>query len=445
MSEPSSWDILHLNLSDGVPALAPPSTGRGLYVVFWWNSTPLGDWYVQPESLPMTAPQATELASRVVTEAVGTRLLGPNFSPGAPPGTREDGGGHPLNLSALANLERPLAHLQERLAEDDPSDASISVVICTRDRPEHLAQCLRALQVLEEPPCEVLVVDNAPTTEATQEVVASMPGVRYVREPRAGLDIARNTGVCHSTGALIAFTDDDVEVHPGWLAGLRAGFYSPEVMAVTGLALPAELETEAQVIFEKHWSFNRGFAPRTFGSSFFERTKQRGVPVWDIGAGANMAFRREVFDEVGYFDERLDVGAAGCSGDSEFWFRILAEGWSCRYEPSAVVFHTHRKTKEGLNRQLYAYMRGHVAAHLVQYEKYRCWGDLRRPLLALPRWYLHLLRRRLRHGPDLRTRTLVPEIAGAVSGVLFYLRNRRPPNDAVAPAEPPILVEAHAG
>lgn len=95
-----------------------------------------------------------------------------------------------------------------------------------------------------------------------------------------------------------------------------------------------------------------------------------------------MAFRRQIFALVGNFDERLDMGAAGCSGDSEIWYRILAEGWMCNYEPAAVVFHYHRQELDSLKKQMYLYMRGHVMALLVQFAKYRHWGNLIRLFLC---------------------------------------------------------------
>src|SRR5690606_24220581 len=149
--------------------------------------------------------------------------------------------------------------------------------------------------------------------------------------------------------------DDDVEVHPQWTRRLRRGFADPGVKAVTGLVLPAELETPSQVQFEKYWSFHRGYIPRLYDAAFFERHRRWGVPAWEVGAGANMAFRRQVFEKVGLFDERLDAGAAGCSGDSEMWYRVLAEGHMCRYEPTAVVYHYHRREDEALKKQLRAY------------------------------------------------------------------------------------------
>jgi len=95
------------------------------------------------------------------------------------------------------------------------------------------------------------------------------------------------------------------------------------------------------------------------------------LPVWRIGAGANMAFSRNVFSRIGLFDERLGAGASGCSEDSEFWYRMLAAGMAIAYQPRAVVWHSHRVDRDAFGSQMKQYMRGHVAALLVQFEKHR--------------------------------------------------------------------------
>jgi GT2 family glycosyltransferase len=247
-----------------------------------------------------------------------------------------------------------------------------------------------------------------------------------VREDKPGLDFARNAGARASCGEIVAYTDDDVILHPRWLERLVAAFDDSRVLAVTGLVLPAELRTPAQVHFETRWSFGRGYDRIDFGSEFFSSDRWSGCPAWEVGAGANMAFRRETFSKVGLFDERLDVGAAGCSGDSELWHRILSQGGVIRYEPAAVAFHYHRADWEGLRKQIRAYMRGHAAALLVQAELSKSRGSLRRAIVTMPRWLLRRVLKKAigRAGPsDLLLRE---EWTGYAAGLMYYLRSKRP-------------------
>ena len=423
MSTFTSWKVLHLDLSEGIFGLPLTRGYQGLFVVFWWHGIPLGHQEISAVQLPMPAWQLANLALQSITPAVGDRLLEQGFK--APlPGAKNQSLDVPPDFHALMALEQPLAKW-ESLSEPVASSlcGSVSLVICTRDRPEQLARCLRSLQNLSLHPKEILVVDNAPRSDATRQLVAQLPGIRYVLEPRPGLSVARNTGIRYSTGDIIAFTDDDVTVHPDWIARLHCSFGDPKVMAVTGLILTVELETEAQFIFEKRWSFNKGYRTITFDTQFFEQMKHRGVFVWDIGAGANMAFRRKAFDLVGDFDERLGAGAAGCSEDSEMWYRLLASGWLCRYEPTAVVYHRHRSHLNSLKQQLHQYMRGHVAALLVQFAKYRHWGNLRRLFLTIPKDYTKFFLRQLVKGSKPEYSTLWSETSGILSGVKFYVQN----------------------
>jgi len=128
----------------------------------------------------------------------------------------------------------------------------VTVVVCTRDRAGDLARCLDALLALDYPNLDLLVVDNAPRTDATQMLVRERyPRVRCVTEPRPGLDWARNRGLLESRGEIIAYTDDDVIVDPHWVSALVRVFEADEtVAAVTGLVVPYELETAAQQLFE---------------------------------------------------------------------------------------------------------------------------------------------------------------------------------------------------
>jgi glycosyltransferase involved in cell wall biosynthesis len=302
---------------------------------------------------------------------------------------------------------------------------NISVVICTRNRPVAILQCLTSLLQCRDNNVEIIVVDNAPDNNLTAGVTASFPGVKYVLEKRKGLDIARNTGARYATHKIIAYTDDDVIIPPNWIMNIRSCFDDPLTMAVTGLILPAELKSYSQYVFEHDWSFNKGYLPKVFDHRYFLNNLMTGVPSWEIGAGANMAFRKEAFELAGLFDERLDVGASGCSGDSEIWYRIMAEGWNCNYFPHLYVYHQHRNTMKELHHQLYNYMRGHISALLVQYENYQHKGNLSRIYKDFPTWYYNRIKDYLFKNKKRDNSALLSEISGCIAGWKYYNANKK--------------------
>ncbi len=410
------WDIVHLDLRQKLRALE--RSDRGLFMVFWWRDLPLGQLSLEATRLPMSV---TELAGEVlqaIAPALAAHLASDQLEPHRWYPLDQRGDPRPLLQAALALLDNVPS------APVTVATSSISVVVPTRNRPERLAACLRSLLALQDEPLEIIVVDNAPVASdepsATREVVEAA-GVRYVAEPRRGSSAARNAGVAASRGEIVAFVDDDETVHRGWLASLAAGFCDP-VGLVTGLILPAELGTEAQLIFEQRYSFARGYVARTFDTELYRANRHREVPAWEIGGSGNMAIRREVFERLGGFDERLGAGRAGGCEELELFYRALATGVTCRYEPAAVTHHHHRREHEALKRQLRAYMRGHVAAALTQWANHRDPGNLRHLLWILPKAYAGYSLRCLLGDRTYRASHLVAEIAGCLSGVGYYRR-----------------------
>jgi GT2 family glycosyltransferase len=328
-----------------------------------------------------------------------------------------------------------LAGLQSQPADPPPDPApilawpSVTVAVCTRDRTEDLARCLDSLARLDHPAHEVLVVDNAPATEGTRILVERREGaVRYVREPRPGLDWARNRAIAEATGDVVAFTDDDALVDPHWVRALAAAFAGdPSVAAVTGLVLPSELDTEAQVLFERYRSFVRGFRRRRVVAMGAGPLATRYGLAGDYGTGANMAFRRAVFDRIGRFDPALDVGTpARGGGDLEMFFRVLKEGHALVYEPNAIVRHRHRRTLPELRRQ--------IADHGISFSAYMVRSGLayRGERLAFARlacwWYAKTAFRVLlpKAAPAGALRSLgLAELLGCVTGLGRYPAARR--------------------
>jgi GT2 family glycosyltransferase len=202
----------------------------------------------------------------------------------------------------------------------DPSASAVSIIVPTRMRLDYLSVALDSIATqAARAGAELIVVDDAGPSEEAR-TLAKRFGARYHPHPRPlGLNVARNTGVQRSTGELVVFVDDDVEVCEGWLAGLLAAARAhPDVEVFTGPIL-ARLE---------------GSPPRSCG--------REGAPITtlDLGPrdvrtryawGANMAIRRSALERVGPFDVSLEHG-----GDEQEWQeRLASERPPLKHPPGA--------------------------------------------------------------------------------------------------------------
>lgn len=388
MTTAAPWIIRHIDLSIAPQPALTGAEAAAVYTLFWWKHRALGARIYLREELPQSAAQLAQEFAHHAAPVVATLICGDNPCIEAGPDRTTV-----AKVPVAALREADMAGVLGRISVPEPADAGdVSVIVCTRKRPHELAKCLSALQNQQAPPREIIVVDNCSTPDTrVQQIVAGSERAVYLHEARPGLSTARNSGVRASRGALIAFTDDDVLPHERWTCELVRAFAERRIDAVTGLVLPAALDTEAQILFETGAGFSAaGWLPVLYAQAFSETARDTAMPVWNIGAGANMAFRRSVFERLGLFDERLGAGASGCSEDSELWYRILAAGGCCLYQPLAVVFHHHRRELTALQRQMYAYSKGHASALVAQYDRHRHGGNLHRLLLRLPRYYLRL-------------------------------------------------------
>ncbi|NET30814.1 MAG: glycosyltransferase [Cyanothece sp. SIO1E1] len=368
--------VVDIELSQPIPTLEGLEKYMGLQGLVRLHGVPLG--YIKaPISLGhCTAATLSKLILEQHSWAIICQLLKNGL---ASPQRLED-----LTLEALIDLPP---------VEYAGAWPLVTVAVCTRDRPDDMKLCLEAINKLDYPHLDILVVDNAPTTEGTKALIEQhYPQVRYVREPRPGLDWARNRAALEAKGEIIAYTDDDVVVDSGWVKGLAQVFAeNPEVMTVTGLVVPYELETRAQVLFEENGGFGRGFECIRYQVE--PGRKLSWELLWNAGrygTGANMAFRRRLFDQIGYFDPALDVGTVtNGGGDIEMFFRVLREGYCLVYEPRAIIRHRHRREYEKLKKQLtdngsaYSYL----VCHFLKYPNARLdlmkWG-----LWLIKEWHL---------------------------------------------------------
>jgi glycosyltransferase involved in cell wall biosynthesis len=275
---------------------------------------------------------------------------------------------------------------------------STSVILCTYNRSQSLAKALNSLAVQSFPAAlawEVLVVDNNSTDE-TRQVVQDFcrryPGrFRYCFEPIHGLSHARNTGIGEARGEIVAFTDDDVIVESNWLLNLTASLRGREWAGAGGKIVAAN-----------------SFSPPRWLPLDGPQNLRGMLTLFDLGEnaeelgqapfGANMAFRREMFEIYGNF--RTDLGrrpgSMMCNEDTEFGRRVMAAGERLRYEPSAVVYHpvpASRLTKEYFLTFSFNYGRASVREMKKRPD---IWGIPRRYLTLLKIGTILLLKRTFR-------------------------------------------------
>lgn len=317
--------------------------------------------------------------------------------------------------------------------------ADVTVVVCTRERPDALRRALASLVAQRHRPFRVLVVDNAPQTEATKGVVeqfASELPMTYVVEPRKGLSRARNAALTHLPKDIVAWLDDDEEADPNWVGEIVLAFAAnPGASAVSGVVIPAELQTKAQVWFEQFGGHSKG---RGFTEQVLNReTLGRQSPLFPLppfGVGANMAFRAQALHAVAGFDEALGAGTLTRGGeDTKVFSQLLLEGRTVVYWPGAITKHYHRSDLAGLESQLRGYGSGLTAYYTAII------ADNPRNLLRLLQ-LAPLAIRALFGGDSLRVATIGPDfpveilrankramLAGPFLYVRERLRNRRDP------------------
>jgi GT2 family glycosyltransferase len=267
-----------------------------------------------------------------------------------------------------------------------PSEGvGVTIAIATRNRTELLRSCLNAVQKIDYEKLEILVVDNAPSDSSTQELVSELARsdarLVYACEPGRGASAARNLALASARYDIVALTDDDVLVDPGWVSALVAGFTAdPEVTCVTGFVAPNALDNPFQRYFEYRYPHQGLFVPALYDMDQHRRSSslypfQAGI----FGRGANMAVRRSAALKVGGFDTLLGAGAV-CRGgeDLDLFVRLILDGGRICYVPSALIWHRHRENADALNNAVYVYGYG-LGSYLSKHLSNR---NLRTGLLA---------------------------------------------------------------
>ena len=199
----------------------------------------------------------------------------------------------------------------------------VSVIVPAYNGAATVGDCLRALlEQQTQRSYELILVDDGSADDTAHVVAAFAPRVRLVRQQHAGAAAARNRGVSAAQGDILLFTDADCEPAPGWIESLAGalegadgakGIYRTRQRSVVARWVQAEYESK------------------------YRRMAQR--PTIDFIDTYSAAYRRDVFEAAGGFDEALQVDE-----DQELSFRLAEAGARLVFVPEAVVYHRHVAT-----------------------------------------------------------------------------------------------------
>ncbi|MGI9284552.1 MAG: glycosyltransferase family 2 protein [Pseudomonadales bacterium] len=396
-----SYEIMEIDIAHPPETLQLSEEAMGIAILLRQCGNPVGFWMETLASNPA-------LGAEILARKLRNRIAQGNFGINA----------------------RPKDHGESKHYQAP----SLSIAICTRDRPQLAIACVRSVSNQFSSAAvggsfrEIIVVDNAPSDDRTRCALEAFPDVHYVHEPKAGLNFARNRAIAVARGDLIAYVDDDVVIDSGWLRGLlNAVSDNPDAGAFTGQILPLELVTEAQILFELRGGFRRGFARVRYDSNW------RGGVLYPcragmFGNGANMAFRRDVLERLGGFDEALDTGPElPGGGDMDIFYRVVRAGYPLVYDPQYLVFHRHRRDMTGLRTQ---YQDSWGKAAMAYAEKCLRTDSGNRPkiILFIFWWFLHELwqiQKSIRGRHAIPATILLSELKGGIAGIFGeYGRSR---------------------
>jgi O-antigen biosynthesis protein len=414
--------ILDIEISGAVPIVdAPAHPDGGRYrialVLVRLHGCPLGTVQFNLASGPVSAGQVADriwgtLRTPILAHLAEDRLPAVEM----------------LSVSGIAHGGEPRCQHAE-----EGGCPFTSVVISTHERPGPLSRCIDSVLRADYPSFEVLVVDNAPRTSATWDMIAERyprdSRVRYLLEPTPGASAGRNCGLRAAGGEVVAFLDDDVLADRFWLRNLVLGFQAaPGVACVTGLIVPAELETPAQVWVEEFGGFDKGYQRQIFDlGEFAPPDPLYPYAVGKFGSGANAAFDTTVLRSVGGFDTALGPATPARGGeDIDAFLQIILAGYRLVYEPRSLVRHHHRPDYADLRRTVQGYGVGLSAVVTKALMNPATRADI---LKRVPRGVVYLLnpsssKNAKKTSTFPRELTMV-ELGGVLMGPWYYLHSRR--------------------
>ena len=201
----------------------------------------------------------------------------------------------------------------------------VSLIIPTFEDWDSLSKCLESIDNLDYPEdlFETIVVNNNPSAVVPTEILNE--NIVLLEEQKPGSYSARNTGLMKAKGDIIAFTDSDCKVHSDWLIEIVSALKDCDLV---GGNVKCYLENDINKV-SRYYDLYNGFPQQYY------------VHKLHGSVTANLAVRKEVLDNIGFFDSELYSG-----GDIEWCQRAVKKGYNLQYNANQIVYHPARTLKE---------------------------------------------------------------------------------------------------
>jgi glycosyltransferase involved in cell wall biosynthesis len=210
----------------------------------------------------------------------------------------------------------------------------LSLIICTRNRANQLAQTLeRVLLIQSQLNWELIIADNE-STDGTHAVIQEFAKVcnhpvQMIREPGRGVSYARNAAWQAASAEIVTYIDDDCYPAEDFLDAIFDCFSKDQALGFVGGRILLHDPSDRRITIQE------SMQPLQFAPKAFIRP--------GVIQGANVAFRRAALVQVGGFDPWFGAGAHFTGEEAELLARISATGWTGAYDPAPLVYHHHRR------------------------------------------------------------------------------------------------------
>lgn len=211
--------------------------------------------------------------------------------------------------------------------------AQVSIIIPTKNRPDMLNRCLDQLHKLHLAHVQIIVVDSS-TISATKETLSKYPETLYFSLPNGknNRHIAKNMGLKHADGDIVAFLDDDSIIQDCWLEACVKSYASEDIGGAGGIIIDTNAPQE---VYGSNDIGRITFNGTRIGN--FDKDPGKTIEV-DHLRGCNMSFRKDILCKIGGFD--LNYTGSNVLEETDLSIRVRKAGYKIIFNPKMAVIHT---------------------------------------------------------------------------------------------------------